>query len=145
MWPQASFGDMIYFYFMKNFTYLFPILKVCQNPIFNMVITIQIRPSTPCSSSVCDVPTPPPSSQNKTPVLPPLLLPYHHFVWLKLCLTSQIISFQRWLRDGDWTTHVLLLSNSSTINLKWMMHLALSTYCTPYVSYFNYDGSTDIE
>lgn len=127
---------------MKNFTYPFPTLKVCKNPIFNIAITIQIRPSTWCSSSVYDVPTPPPpSSQNRAPVLPPLLPPCHHFYDLYSAPHPKSYPF----RGGERSTHILLLLNSSPVNLKWKAHLALSTYRTLYASYFSYDCSTDIK
>lgn len=133
---------MFYIYFMKNVTYPFPTLKVCKNPIFNIAITIQIRPSTWCSSSAYDVPTPPPpSSPNRTPVLPPLLPPCHHFYDLYSAPHPKSYPF----RGGEWSTHILLLLNSSSVNPKWKVHLALSTYRTLYASYFSYDRSTDIE
>lgn len=130
MWLQPSFGDTtIYFYFMGNFTFPFLTLKVCQNPIFNIVITIRIRPSTPCSSSVCDGPTlPPPSSQSRTLILPPLLPPYHQFVWLTVCHISQNYTYL-WLSGGGCSTRL------APENLKGMVHFALRTCCSTYANY----------
>lgn len=72
---------MIYFYFINNFIYPFPTLKICQNPIFKTDITIEIRPLTLCYSSVYVVLIPLPlASQTRDQLLSPLFPPYHCYV-----------------------------------------------------------------